>query len=67
MDNTELGAAPSDLMEFYSQFPALLGEARRLAARAPVRVETAGVLYVRQKQWAASYPGEALDDGQVGD
>ena len=66
VDNTELPSAPGDLAEFYTQFPALLREARRLAARAPVKVDTAGVLYVRQKQWAATQPGEALDNGQVG-
>ena len=66
VDNTELPGAPGDLAEFYSQFPALLQEARRMAARAPIKVDTAGVLYVRQKQWAATQPGEALDNGQVG-
>ena len=66
VDNTELPSPPGDLAEFYTQFPALLREARRLAARAPVKVDTAGVLYVRQKQWAATTPGEALDNGQVG-
>ena len=66
VDNTELPGAPGDLAEFYSQFQALLQEARRMAARAPIKVDTAGVLYVRQKQWAATQPGEALDNGQVG-
>lgn len=66
VDNTELASAPEDLAVFYSQFPALLQEARRMAARAPIKVDTAGVLYVRQKQWAATQPGEALDNGQVG-
>ena len=66
VDNTELTSPPGDLAEFYSQFPVLFREARRLAARAPVKVDTAGVLYVRQKQWAATTPGEALDNGQVG-
>ena len=66
VDNTELPCAPGDLAEFYTQFPELLREARRLAARAPIKVDTAGVLYVRQKQWAATTPGEALDNGQVG-
>ena len=66
VDNTELPGAPEDLAQLYSQFPALLQEARRMAARAPIKVDTAGVLYVRQKQWAATQPGEALDNGQVG-
>ena len=63
--NAELPAAPCDLGEFYTQFPELLREARMMAARAPVRADTAGVLYVRQKQWAATHPGESLDNGQV--
>ena len=41
--------------------------ARRLAGRgrAAAVAETRGVLYVRQKQWAATRPGERLEDGQV--
>ena len=42
-----------------------LGVGRRLlAAKVPLKVETTGILYVRQKQWAASQPGDTLDNGQ---
>ena len=66
VDNKELPAVPGDLAEFYSQHPMLLREAKRLAARVPIKVDTTGVLYVRQKQWAATQPGEGLDNSQVG-
>ena len=29
-----------------------------------LRLEPDGVLYVRQKQWAVTYPGDTLDNGQ---
>ena len=37
-----------------------------MASKTPIRVDTGGVLYVRQKQWAATHPGDLLDNGQVG-
>jgi len=35
-----------------------------MASKTPIRVDTGGVLYVRQKQWAATHPGDLLDNGQ---
>jgi hypothetical protein len=29
-------------------------------------MEANGVLYVRQKQWAVTYPGDTLDNGDKG-
>ena len=29
------------------------------------RIEPKGVLYVRQKQWAVTFPGDRLDNGQM--
>ena len=63
--NTQLSSAPDDLAKFYSTYPHLLQEAKRIASKIPIKVDTRGVLYVRQKQWAATHPGELLDDGQV--
>ena len=36
-----------------------------LYSRPPLvfRMEPQGVLYVRQKQWAVTYPGDRLDNG----
>ena len=64
--NRFLPVSPTNLAEFYSQYPHLLAGAEHLAAKVPVKVDTTGILYVRQKQWAATTPGEALDNGQVG-
>ena len=63
--NTLLSSAPDDLAKFYCTYPHLLLEAKRIASKIPIKVDTRGVLYVRQKQWAATHPGELLDDGQV--
>ena len=65
VNNTPLSSAPDDLAKFYSTYPHLLQEAKRMASKIPIKVDTRGVLYVRQKQWAATHPGELLDNGQV--
>lgn len=62
--NRFLPISPSNLAEFYTQHPRLLEEAKELAAKKPIRLEPTGILYVRQKQWAATHPGDRLDDGQ---
>ena len=62
--NRFLPVSPTNLAEFYSQHPHLLAGAEQLAARVPVKVETNGILYVRQKQWAASHPGDSLENGE---
>ena len=59
-----LPVCPTNLADFYTQYPHLLVGAENLAAKVPVKVETTGILYVRQKQWAASKPGDTLDNGQ---
>ena len=64
--NVQLESAPNDLTEFYAKYPHLLQEAKRMSSKIPIKVDTSGVLYVRQKQWAATHPGDLLDNGQVG-
>ena len=59
-----LEVSPTNLAEFYSQYPHLLAGAEELAAKKAMKADPAGVLYVRQKQWAASHPGESLDNGE---
>ena len=66
VNNHFLPISPSNLTEFYSQYSKLLEGAKELAEKKPLRLEPAGILYVRQKQWAATHPGDQLDDGQVG-
>ena len=66
INNRFLPISPSNLAEFYTQHPRLLEEAKELVAKKPIRLEPSGILYVRQKQWAATHPGDRLDDGQVG-
>ena len=36
-----------------------------MSSKKPIKIDTTGILYVRQKQWAAIKPGELLDNGQV--
>ena len=64
VNNTILAVSPTNLAEFYSQYPRLLVGAKEMAGKAPLKVEPGGVLYVRQKQWAACHPGERLDSGE---
>ena len=63
--NRFLPVSPTNLSDFYSQNPKLLTEAKDLAAKKPLSLDPSGILYVRQKQWAATHPGDKLDDGQV--
>ena len=65
VNNQLLEKAPEDLHGFYSRCPHLHAEAKQMAAKKPIKVDTTGILYVRQKQWAAMQPGELLDNGQV--
>jgi len=64
LNNRFLHISPTNLAEFYSEHPRLLEGAKELSAKKPLRLEPAGILYVRQKQWAATHPGDTLDDGQ---
>jgi len=64
VNNRFLPISPTNLTEFYSQYSNLLEGAKELAEKKPLRLEPAGILYVRQKQWAATHPGDQLDDGQ---
>jgi len=63
-NNRFLHVSPTNLSDFYTQHPKLLQGAKELAAKKPLRLEPTGILYVRQKQWAATHPGDRLDDGQ---
>ena len=65
VNNQMLDAAPDCLHDFYTRYPHLLHDAQVMAAKKPAKVDTTGILYVRQKQWAATQPGELLDNGQV--
>eukprot|EP00092_Neocalanus_flemingeri_P011073 GFUD01011921.1.p1 GENE.GFUD01011921.1~~GFUD01011921.1.p1 ORF type:complete len:128 (-),score=27.42 GFUD01011921.1:62-445(-) len=64
VNNRFLPISPSNLSEFYTQFPRFLEGAKELAKKKPLRLDPAGILYIRQKQWAATHPGDRLDDGQ---
>jgi len=66
VNNRFLPVSPTNLAEFYNQNPRILQGAKDLAEKKPLRLEPTGILYVRQKQWAATHPGDQLDDGQVG-
>ena len=65
VNNQLLETAPESLQDFYTQYPQLHQEAKQMASKKPIKVDTTGILYVRQKQWAAMTPGELLDNGQV--
>lgn len=62
--NRFLPISPTNLSDFYTQYPHLLEGAKELAEKKPLRLDPSGILYVRQKQWAATYPGDRLEDGQ---
>ena len=64
VNNRFLPVSPTNLAEFYSQYPKLLAAAKEIAGKVPLKVSPSGVLYVRQKQWAACMPGESLDNGE---
>ncbi|XP_040581870.1 protein N-terminal asparagine amidohydrolase [Lepeophtheirus salmonis] len=50
------------LNEIYSHSPRLRESARRLTSRPPITVQPQGVIYVRQKGFSISFPGELLSD-----
>ena len=64
VSGSQLAAAPVSPAELYQLEPELLVGAEQLAAKRPLQLDPAGLLYVRQKQWAATHPGDRLLDGE---
>jgi len=60
----ELTEPPLSPQQLFDQVKGMRDSALKLANKYPKRIEPKGVLYVRQKQWAVTFPGDRLDNGQ---